>query len=67
MMDFLLRGFVLGISIAGVFVGSAVWWLLLSFSASRFRQAIKPGFMVSINYASAVIICGLGLWCLSKH
>jgi len=53
--------------VSGVFAGSAAWWLLLSFSASRFRQTIKPGFVAGINYASALIVCGFGLWCLVKH
>ncbi len=47
--------------VAGVFSGSAAWWLFLSLGVGLFRQRITPGWLIWINRASGVIVCLFGL------
>ena len=47
--------------IAGVFVGSALWWLLLSTSVGVFRQKINPRSYIWINRVSGTVITLFGL------
>jgi len=48
--------------VLGVFAGSALWWLTLSASVSRFSHLLNPKGMAVINFSSAAIIAGFGLW-----
>ena len=43
--------------VAGVFAGSAAWWLILSSITGRFHQKISDRSMTWINRLSGVIIC----------
>lgn len=52
--------------IAGVFLGSAIWWLLLCFSVSLFRKKISAQVLQWINYIAGAAILSFGLWALSK-
>ena len=47
--------------VAGVFVGSALWWLLLSGGVSLFRTRITPYWLHWVNRASGVILSSFGL------
>jgi hypothetical protein len=49
------------ILVLGVFSGSALWWLVLSFSVSLFQERISPLWMVWINRFSGVIVFGFGV------
>lgn len=51
--------------VAGVFLGSAVWWLLLSNGVALFRSKIGPNTMLIINRISGVLIFALGLYAIS--
>jgi threonine/homoserine/homoserine lactone efflux protein len=44
--------------VAGVFMGSASWWLLLSFGTGYFRKRISAAVMLWINRFSGILICG---------
>ena len=44
--------------VLGVFSGSALWWLLLSFGVSLFRSRVKPAQLVWVNRLSGLIIIG---------
>src|SRR5262249_5240395 len=48
--------------VAGVFVGSAAWWLLLSSVVARVRGRIGPRQLVWINRVSGVVLVGFGGW-----
>jgi threonine/homoserine/homoserine lactone efflux protein len=48
--------------VAGVFVGSAAWWLLLSQAVARLRGRIRPAHLVWINGASGVMLLGFAVW-----
>jgi threonine/homoserine/homoserine lactone efflux protein len=49
------------ILVIGVFIGSALWWLLLTSIAGLFRQRITPKAMLWINRISGLIILGFGI------
>lgn len=48
--------------VLGVFSGSALWWLTLSASVSRFSHLLNRQGMAVINFCSGAIIAGFGLW-----
>lgn len=48
-------------TVAGVFVGSALWWLTLSIVVSLFRGRITPSAMVWVNRLSGLLIVGFGV------
>jgi threonine/homoserine/homoserine lactone efflux protein len=50
------------VMVAGVFVGSALWWLALSIAVGRMRHAFRPAWRRAINRASAVLLAGFALW-----
>jgi arginine exporter protein ArgO len=50
--------------VAGVFVGSAVWWLLLSSGVALFRSRVDASWMRAINRLSGGVILALGLYAL---
>lgn len=53
-----------GVLIAGVFLGSALWWLLLSGSVGLFRARFTPHGLRWVNKISGAIIAGFGLLAL---
>jgi threonine/homoserine/homoserine lactone efflux protein len=50
--------------VAGVFLGSATWWLLLSFCAGLFRRHLQDGRLRILNIVAGVSLLGLALWAL---
>ena len=53
-----------GIVVAGVFAGSAIWWLLLSGSVALVRHKLRPDTMKWINYGSGAFLSAFGLYAL---
>lgn len=51
--------------VAGVFVGSATWWLLLSGGVSLLRTRFTPRGMVWVNRGAGAIIVIFGLYALA--
>jgi arginine exporter protein ArgO len=51
--------------VAGVFAGSALWWLLLSAGAAMFQSRLSATWMQSVNRVSGVIIFAFGTYALS--
>ncbi|HMA38281.1 MAG TPA: LysE family transporter [Chloroflexia bacterium] len=47
--------------VGGVFLGSALWWLLLSGGVSLVRTRLHPRALVWVNRASGLVIAGFGL------
>lgn len=45
---------------AGVFLGSAFWWLVLALSVGAFRKQVKES-MVTVNRVSGIIIIAFGV------
>ena len=50
--------------VAGVFGGSALWWLILSGFASSVRGRMRPGSLRWVNFAAGVIITSFGVLAL---
>jgi threonine/homoserine/homoserine lactone efflux protein len=50
--------------VAGVFCGSALWWLTLSTAVSLFRTRFTPAHLRWVNIVSGLIIAGFGLLAL---
>ena len=49
-----------GFLVAGVFAGSALWWVILSTIVSVFRGALGQGRMRWVNRISGLVIAGFG-------
>lgn len=50
-----------GVLVAGVFLGSALWWLLLSGGVGLLRDRFNTAGLLWVNRISGVIITGFGL------
>jgi len=53
-----------GVLVLGVFIGSALWWLILSGGVGLFRTRFTPYGLRWVNRVSGVIITGFGLLAL---
>lgn len=53
------------VMVAGVFLGSALWWLLLSSGVSRLRHWLTPGRLVWVNRIFGALITAFGIVALS--
>ena len=47
--------------VSGVFTGSALWWVILSTSASLFKRTLRSGGMRWVNRVSGAVIVAFGL------
>ncbi len=54
-----------GVLVTGVFIGSALWWLLLSGGVGLLQSRIGSGWMQLINRLSGCIIFAFGIYSLS--
>ncbi len=54
-----------GVLVTGVFIGSALWWLLLSGGVGLLQSRVGPGWMQLINRLSGCIIFAFGIYSLS--
>jgi|SRR5215469_3474996 len=55
-----------GIVVAGVFAGSAIWWLTLSGGVALVRHKLKPGTMKWINYSAGTFLIAFGVYVLAR-
>jgi threonine/homoserine/homoserine lactone efflux protein len=51
--------------VSGVFLGSALWWLLLSSGVGFFRSRLTPKHLKWLNRISGAILLGFGIIALS--
>jgi threonine/homoserine/homoserine lactone efflux protein len=54
------------ILVLGVFTGSGLWWLLLSFGVSLFRERVTSQWMVWINRISGLVVLTFGIVALAS-
>lgn len=54
-----------GLVVAGVFVGSAAWWVILVAGAGWLRNRIRPGVVRAVNIVSGLAILGFAGWQLA--
>jgi threonine/homoserine/homoserine lactone efflux protein len=52
--------------LVGVFVGSAIWWLMLTTVAGTARGRLSPPFFVAINRVSGALLMLFGLYTLMR-
>jgi threonine/homoserine/homoserine lactone efflux protein len=50
-----------GFMVLGVFLGSALWWFLLSMGIGYFKIRLKPNWLVMVNKLSGAILTAFGL------
>jgi threonine/homoserine/homoserine lactone efflux protein len=50
--------------LAGVFSGSALWWLVLTTVAGTARRRLSPPLFAAINRVSGLVLAGFGLYTL---
>lgn len=50
------------VMVAGVFTGSALWWLGLALLVATWRQRIGPVFLRRVNQAAALLLLAMALW-----
>lgn len=55
-----------GIVVAGVFAGSALWWLLLSGGVALMRHKLTSGTMQWLNYGSGTFLTAFGIYALAS-
>lgn len=55
-----------GAMACGVFVGSALWWAILSNAVSLFRSRTNPQTMQMVNRFSGLILIAFGFYALAK-
>ena len=55
-----------GKMVLGVFLGSALWWLILSGGVGMLRSRVKDGWMRAINRVSGAILLAFGLYALAR-
>jgi len=53
--------------VAGVFMGSAAWWIVLSVSAGFFRTRLNDAWIRGVNRVSGAILAAFGVYALSMH
>lgn len=53
-----------GILVGGVFLGSALWWIVLCASVSRVRKQINPARLKLVNTVGGVLILAIGVYAL---
>jgi threonine/homoserine/homoserine lactone efflux protein len=54
-----------GLLVAGVFLGSAAWWLALSGMVGFFRERFTPAWMRSVNRIAGLMLCSFGVAALA--
>lgn len=52
--------------VAGVFAGSALWWLTLAGGVAWLRERMDARVMRGINLLAGALVLGFGLWQLSR-
>lgn len=50
--------------VAGVFMGSMLWWLTLSGTVAGLHRRLPPGFALWVARVSSLMMGGFGLWAL---
>lgn len=53
-----------GTLVAGVFAGSALWWLMLSSTAGALRTRLRPEGLRRVNRGAGVVIAAFGFLAL---
>jgi len=52
--------------VSGVFVGSMLWWLILSGATAFARKRLPAAFSLWVGRASSLLMAGFGIWALQN-
>jgi len=52
--------------VLGVFLGSALWWVILAAAAGALRERLGPRLVRAINSVSGLTILGFAIWQLAR-
>ncbi len=52
--------------VLGVFVGSGLWWLLLSGGVGMLRSRVNAAWMLAVNRVSGAVLLAFGVYALSR-
>ena len=58
--------FAAGALVLGVFLGSALWWLILSGGTALLRSRLNSTWMQAVNRLSGIILFTFGCYALTK-
>lgn len=53
--------------IGGIFLGSSLWWFIVTRCAGYMKDRLSDHHLVLINRLSALIVAGCGIWALAKN
>jgi threonine/homoserine/homoserine lactone efflux protein len=53
--------------VAGVFAGSALWWLVLSSTVGIVRRGLGPLAVRAVNVVSGIVLIAFGVWALAAR
>jgi threonine/homoserine/homoserine lactone efflux protein len=59
--------FAASLLVAGVFMGSAIWWLFLCSGVATFRRNMSASTLRGINYFSGCLLLGFGLAAVTRQ
>jgi threonine/homoserine/homoserine lactone efflux protein len=57
--------YAVGAFVVAVFLGSALWWLILSITAAAIGARIGPGAVRWLDAASGVVLIAFGIWAVT--
>ncbi len=52
--------------VLGVFLGSCLWWMMLTFGVGLLKQKLNAGFQTFINRAAGMVLLLFGFWALIR-
>ncbi|MBU0969896.1 MAG: LysE family transporter [Proteobacteria bacterium] len=52
--------------VLGVFIGSCMWWMMLTLGVGQLKQKLATGFQGMINRAAGVVLLAFGAWALVR-
>ena len=55
-----------GALVLGVFIGSALWWSILSFAVGLLRSRVTPVWTRAVNRACGCVLVAFGIYALSR-
>ncbi|MCP4718456.1 MAG: LysE family transporter [Desulfobacteraceae bacterium] len=50
--------------VLGVFLGSCLWWMILTFGVGQLKQKLNAGFQKFINQGAGMVLLFFGFWAL---
>jgi threonine/homoserine/homoserine lactone efflux protein len=53
--------------VAGVFAGSALWWLVLSAGVGMLRRGLPATAVRAVNIASGIVLAGFGVAAIARR